>query len=442
VFLDPAQLLQFLHLAAHGLARNAAVVGYRLHVDGVRVRIDDTAVHELPIGQVADPSLGQRSRANDGEHEHPVEVPAELLAQRDEQLGEVLDVHRPDLPEVPGQVIVAEVHAQQPRQHPIGAPILGDGRVAGKAGAIQTRLASNQEARVHKHGRSIRAAAMVLLAVTAGLAGCNEPAPPPPPAEVSRPVPILEIASTTAASGLRFPGRIWDKSQAVPRAEVDRKRTAMEVARSRFAAAQKELNDTRLTAPFAGIVARRLVESFQNVQAKEPVVSLQSPDQLEIVIHVPERVVRVEPRRLAGFAVFDDLPERRFPVTLKSFATEADAQTQTYEAVLGLPRPDDLRVLPGMAVEVLPDGAGVEADGEAPVLIPLAAVAAAADGAPSVWVVEPDTGRVSRRVIETGAVQGGDVLVLTGLAAGEQIVTAGVHQLREGMRVHPLAAGL
>jgi RND family efflux transporter MFP subunit len=236
--------------------------------------------------------------------------------------------------------------------------------------------------------------------------------------------------------------QLWEKSQAVPRADVDRKRTAMEVARSRFAAAQKELNDTRLTAPFAGVVARRLAERFQNVQAKKPVVSLQSPDQLEIVIHVPERVVRVEPRRLAGFAVFDDLPERRFPVTLKSFAGEADPQTQTYEAVLGLAQPDDLRVLPGMAVEVLPDGAGLDTDGEAPVLIPLAAVAAGADGAASVWGVAPDTGRVSRRGIETGTVQGGDVLVLSGLAPGEQIVTAGVHQLREGMRVHPLAAGL
>jgi len=242
--------------------------------------------------------------------------------------------------------------------------------------------------------------------------------------------------------------RLWERSQAVARAEVDRKRTAMEVARSRFAAAQKDLADTRLTAPFAGIVARRLADNFQNVQAKEPVVSLQNPDALEIVIHVPERVVRGEPRRAAGFAVFDDLPERRLPVTLKSFATEADPQTQTYEVVLGLTPPPDLRVLPGMGVAVLPDtvaaltdGEGEDvADGAAPVLVPVAAVVAAADGTPTVWVVDPESGKVSRRTIETGALQGADVTVLSGLAPGERIVTAGVHSLREGMRVHPLAA--
>jgi RND family efflux transporter MFP subunit len=151
--------------------------------------------------------------------------------------------------------------------------------------------------------------------------------------------------------------RLWEQSQAVARAEVERRRTAMEAARSRFAAAQKDLADTRLTAPFAGIVARRLADNFQNAQAKEPIVSLQNPDALEIVIHVPERVVRGEPRRAAGFAVFDDLPERRLPVTLKSFATEADPQTQTYEVVLGVTPPPELRELPGMAVAVLPDTA-------------------------------------------------------------------------------------
>jgi multidrug efflux system membrane fusion protein len=259
----------------------------------------------------------------------------------------------------------------------------------------------------------------------------------------------LDVARTeldAATSEYERVRQLWERSKAVARAEVDRKRTSMEVARSRFAAAQKDLTDTRLTAPFAGIIARRLVENFQNIQAKEPVVSLQNPNALEIVIHVPERVMRGEPRRVAAFAVFDDLPERRLPVTLKSFATEADPQTQTYEVVLGLTPPPDLRVLPGMGVEVLPDTAALLTDGEdanaaddtAPVLVPIASVVAAADGTPTVWVVDPESGKVSRRSIKTGTLQGADLAVLSGLRAGERIITAGAHSLREGMRVHSL----
>ena len=346
----------------------------------------------------------------------------------------------------------------------------------------------------------LRACAFPLLCLL--LAGCQEQAPPPSPAEVSRPAEILEIVPAGLGSGLRFPGRVravqraelafnvpgqivefpvaegevvapddliarldpesfetrlaaaqaeldkatadyervrelWERSKAVPRAEVDQKRTAMEVARSAFAAARKDLDDTRLTAPFGGVIARRLAEPFQNVQAKEPVVSVQNVDELEVVIHVPERVVRSEPKRVAAYARFADMPERRFPVTLKSYATEADPQTQTYEVVLGLSRPAGVSLLPGMALEVFP--AETPAGAEAPsVLLPLRAEPAGTAGVPSVWVADPESSRVSRRPIEVGAIQGEDIVVLAGLSPGERIVTAGVNHLRDGMLVHPL----
>lgn len=333
------------------------------------------------------------------------------------------------------------------------------------------------------------------------LVGCQD-AGPPVQVEVSRPAEILTVSAFGTDSGLRFPGRvramqraelafnvqgqiiefpaqpgdllaegaviarldpaeyqsrldaaqaefdkastdhervrkIWEQSQAVARAEVDQKRTAMEVARSAYASARRDLEYTTLKAPFGGVIARRHVENFQNVQAKEPIVSLQNVDELEIVIHVPERVVGSEPRRAAGYAVFDIAPDRRVPVTVKSFATEADAQTQTYEVVLAITRPADLTILPGMSVEVLPDR-GMDGPDARDILIPLKAVAAAADGTPLVWVVDPGTSRVAARPIELGSVRGTDVIVLRGLEDGERIVTAGVSQLRSGTLVHPL----
>jgi membrane fusion protein, multidrug efflux system len=342
---------------------------------------------------------------------------------------------------------------------------------------------------------------LVLAGGTAVLAGCQD-APPPPPAEVSRPVMMQEITSTVAASGLRFPGRvravqraelafnvpgqiiefparegtrlvagelvarldpanyevrlaaaraefekaqtdyqrvqkIWEQTQAVARAEVDQKRTAMEVARSTYAAARKEVEDTRLKAPFNGVIARRFVENFQNVQAKEPVASLQNLDEMEIVIHVPERVVRAEPRRAAGYATFEGMTDR-IPVALKTFSAEADPQTQTYEVVLGFSPPPGAAVLPGMPVEVFPDEGAGDGGGQGDVLVPLAAVLAGADGAPSVWVVDPATSRVSQRPVAVGAVRGSDIVILEGLAPGDRIVTAGVHHLRDGMLVRPL----
>ena len=332
------------------------------------------------------------------------------------------------------------------------------------------------------------------------LAGCEQPAPSVQE-EVARPAQIVTIGATELGSGLRFPGRVravkraelafdvagklvefpvtegqtlkagaliaaldaeqfqlrlaaaraeydkartdyervekvWQGAKAVARAEVDQKRTAMEVARSRYAAARKEFEDTRLTAPFDGIVARRYVENFQAVQAKEPVASLQDLAELEVVIHVPERIVQGAPRRVAGEVAFEGIPGRRFPVTLKSFASTSDPQTQTYEVVLSLTRPQGVTILPGMAAEVFPSVSAGES--EQALHVPMSAVFAGPGGDSRVWVVDPETSRVSQRPIQIGEVTADGAVVTGGLAPGERIVTAGVNHLRDAMLVRPL----
>jgi membrane fusion protein, multidrug efflux system len=139
---------------------------------------------------------------------------------------------------------------------------------------------------------------------------------------------------------------------------------------------------------------------------------------MEIVTHVPERIVRVEPRRAAGRAILEGMPDRPFPVTLKSFATEADPQTQTYEVVLGFTPPEGMRCCPACRRDV--SGSGRRRAGRD--LVPLAAVLGAADGAPTVWLFDPATSRVSRRPVAVGALRGSDIVILEGLAPGDRIV--------------------
>jgi RND family efflux transporter MFP subunit len=231
--------------------------------------------------------------------------------------------------------------------------------------------------------------------------------------------------------------KIWETSQAVAKAEVDQKMAAMAVARSSYASARQDAEDTRLVAPFDGVVTRRYVENFQNIQAKEPIVSLQNVDDLEIVIHVPERVMLDGPRRTSAYAQLEGIPGRRFPVTLKSYSAEADPQTQTYEVVLGLTRPDEVTVLPGMSAEILLDEAAAGATPTS-VLVPLKAVGSGPDGTPRIWIVSSETSRVESRPIEVGTIQGSDIVVLEGLQAGDRIVTSGLGHLHEGMLVRPL----
>ncbi|WP_041543286.1 efflux RND transporter periplasmic adaptor subunit [Oceanimonas sp. GK1] len=344
-------------------------------------------------------------------------------------------------------------------------------------------------------------ALVVLLGAAALLAGCEQKAPPATDEETVRPAQIMQVGAGSGDSSLRFPGRvravqraelafnvpgrivelpvqegqrveqgtlvarldgenyqirlnsteaeynkartdynrvnrIWQQSQAVARAEVDQKRTAMEVARAGYLAAKKDMDDTRLLAPFSGVITRRQVENFSNIQAKQPVVSLQDTQNLEIVISVPERVVRTAPRQVEGQAVFADRPEQPLPVRLKSFSAEADPQTQSYEAVLALDAEPGFTLLPGMSVEIMPNA--VKQGPPGPVTIPLRAVVAGPDGDTSVWKVNAESSRVERQPVILGPIQGDHVVVNQGLNTGERIVTAGVSQLREGMKVRPM----
>lgn len=231
--------------------------------------------------------------------------------------------------------------------------------------------------------------------------------------------------------------RLWETEQAVARAEVDDRRSRLEVARTNLAAAQQDLSDTVIRAPFAGVVTKRRLETFANVQAKQAIAELQDLGTLEVVIHVPQRLLRNEGARAQAVAFFEEREDQPVPVTVKSYAAEADPVTQNYEVVLALSsRPAGITLLPGMSVTVLPIE-GKAAPTDVALTVPLGAVTSDAARSPFVWVVGRD-GQVRQAPIVLGEVRGGQVKVASGLNAGERIVTAGVSSLREGMKVRPL----
>jgi RND family efflux transporter MFP subunit len=233
--------------------------------------------------------------------------------------------------------------------------------------------------------------------------------------------------------------RLWDTEQAVARSEVDDRRSRLETARTNLAAAEQDLSDTVIKTPFAGVLTRRRVEPFSNVQAKQPIADLQDLGTLEVVINVPERVLHSARPRQRGWAILDGEKPHRLPLRLKSYAAEADPQTQSYQIVLTVESvPADLTLLPGMSVTVLPFAEDDALEGAIPA-VPLTAITRDAKGGLYVWVVKAD-GRVARRSVAAGQIYGGNMTIRSGLASGERIVAAGVSGLREGMKVRPLEA--
>jgi RND family efflux transporter MFP subunit len=226
--------------------------------------------------------------------------------------------------------------------------------------------------------------------------------------------------------------------------QLDVAKKNFEVAEARLRTALKSLEDDAvLRAPFSGIVARKLVEDFQNVQAKQTVLVLQDDSTLELRVDVPEADFGRMPPDLSNQERTDrtkpevsvsSIPDRSFPARIQEFSTTADPTTRTYQATFAFENPGDVTILPGMTAKVTVRLSAPEGGGGA-FAIPAQAALADEQGDAFVWVVDPAAMTVHRRPVTLGEMSGSTVAVQSGLASGDQIAISGVHQLREGMVV-------
>lgn len=233
------------------------------------------------------------------------------------------------------------------------------------------------------------------------------------------------------------------ETRAVSEQDLTNAEADVEVARAEVRIRRKALDDTELRAPFDGIMSRKLVEDFANVQAKEPVLVFEDTSILEIKVSVPERDLAGRRRtddtnaqfteRTRPEVVVSSLPDHRFPGRLEELATHADPTTRTFQATFRFEKPEELNVLPGMTAKVVVHLPTDDQDGG--FLIPALAAVAGDDGSASVWVVDPQSMAVKRRPVVLGGLQDDGVLVTSGLSSGELIAISGVALLREGMVV-------
>ena len=193
------------------------------------------------------------------------------------------------------------------------------------------------------------------------------------------------------------------------------------------------------------MVSRRLVEVFENVQAKQTVVVVEDLTRLEVEVNVPERDILARSAGNRGYT-FDEMqrvsesvqptitisaiPDREFSARITEIATQADPSTRTFAVRLAFDLPEDVGLLPGMTSRVR---GRFNASGS--IYIPLSALASTPEGKGKVWIIDPGTMTAQAREITLGEMNSDQVQVLSGLLPGEMIATTGATLLAEGMQV-------
>jgi membrane fusion protein, multidrug efflux system len=223
----------------------------------------------------------------------------------------------------------------------------------------------------------------------------------------------------------------------ISRSDFDRAAAEHKEAEARVGELRATIARKRIRAPFSGILGIRQVNRGQYLKAGDPIVPLQALRPIYVNFGVPQQEVghlsaghqvRVSTESLAGV---------EYPGRVTAIDSVIDQGTRNVQVQASLPN-DEGRLHPGMFVRVrVALGPGVEV-----VSLPASAISYAPYG-DSVFVVGDLKGPkgeayrgVRQEFVKLGATRGDRVAVLSGVKAGDEVVTSGTFKLRNGGPVH------
>lgn len=221
----------------------------------------------------------------------------------------------------------------------------------------------------------------------------------------------------------------------VAHADYDRISAEHAQAVARVGEIRATIDRKQIRAPFSGILGIRQVDLGQYLSAGDPIVPLQATDPLYVNFALPQQDV---PRLRVGSVVrvtAEGLGEE-FTGRITALDSVVDPQTRNVQVQATLPNQKG-RLRPGMFVDThVVLGASTTV-----VAVPASAISYAPYG-DSVYVVgeleDPKGAKyrgVKQQFVKLGPSRGDQVAVVSGLEAGQEVVTSGAFKLRNGAAV-------
>jgi len=223
----------------------------------------------------------------------------------------------------------------------------------------------------------------------------------------------------------------------VSQSALDAKETALKAASAQAGLAGNQADYTTLRADHSGVIAAISAEVGQVVSAGQTVMRLAQDGEREVAIAIPEtQYATLKVGAPADVTLWSEGNEaaqpgarpRKLVGRLRELSPAADPASRTYAARVALSGADAQAAL-GMTAEVR----FKSHDKRDQLVVPLSAIFQQGDQA-AVWIVAADHS-VSLRKVEVAAYRDEGVVIASGIAAGERIVSAGVHKLNAGEKI-------
>lgn len=220
------------------------------------------------------------------------------------------------------------------------------------------------------------------------------------------------------------------KTQAVSRQEYDQTVAGLEVNRAAVALSKEQLEDATIIAPFAGVMGKRLVSPGQVISSGTVLTYLVSQDPMKAEFHVPERYlgeISVGQKIELKVAAYRD---EIFKGEVYFIDPQIDETTRTALIKAKVPNPQG-KLRQGMFanLELI-----VSVNPKA-IVVPETSLIVKGDEV-FVYVIKEDN-TVDWRKVDIGRRMEGVAEVVSGLSAGEVVVTEGYQKIGPGSTVNP-----
>jgi membrane fusion protein (multidrug efflux system) len=222
----------------------------------------------------------------------------------------------------------------------------------------------------------------------------------------------------------------------IAQADDDRAFAENKQAEARVGEIRATIDRKTIRAPFSGLLGIRQVNRGQYVQGGSPVVPLQSLDPIYVNFALPQQSVGQLRTGGAVRVTLEGVADAQFTGRITAVDSVVDEATRNVQVQATLANPEG-KLRPGMFVQAqVVLGAQQEV-----VSLPASAINYAPYG-DSVFVVAQLEGQggakyegVRQQFVKLGASRGDQVAVVSGVNAGDSVVTSGVFKLRNGAAV-------
>jgi membrane fusion protein (multidrug efflux system) len=221
--------------------------------------------------------------------------------------------------------------------------------------------------------------------------------------------------------------RILLEKDAVSRESFDKVQTDYNMVAADISLYKARIEKTEIKASFSGVVGFRYVSDGSYVQPGTKVARLVDNLSLKVEFSIPEKYVSLP---LMGSDVAFEV--EGFPQTFRAKVYAVDPKVDTKTRTIALRAYYEIEnelLLPGMFASVTL----ITSQSENAIQIPTEAVVPEMNGK-SVWVVH--NGTAVPTPITTGVRSDLMIEVLSGIAAGDTVITTGLMQLRPGIPVY------